>query len=388
MQGLVNRMQVLTIDIGTGTQDIFVFRSGVAVENGFKLVMPSPTMIMRARIREATSRREALLLTGVTMGGGPCHWAARDHVKAGLAVFATPEAARTFNDDLEWVQSEMGVVVVSEDEALRLENAVRVELRDFDYGAVMDALAEFGLRLRPAAVGVAVFDHGAAPPDVSDRQFRFDYLKDCIRTSPQLSSFAFRAAEVPGFLTRMRAVARSAAGLDAPLVLMDTAPAAVLGATFDPRISPERRRIIANIGNFHALAFRLGPQGIDGLFEHHTGLINRTKFESLLLALAEGTITNEAVFKDEGHGAFVTRKDPLPLSEGGEPIAVTGPRRDMMAGSPLPVYYAVPFGDMMLSGCFGLLSAVAGLLPGTAPAITSAVAGEYSSVAPWDADEP
>jgi uncharacterized protein (DUF1786 family) len=380
-------MQVLTVDVGTGTQDIFVFRSGVAIENGFKLVMPSPTMIKRALIQEATSRREDLLLTGVTMGGGPCHWAARDHVKAGLAVYATPEAARTFNDDLEWVQSEMGVVVLSEDEARQLETAARVELRDFDYGAVMDALAQFGLRLRPAAVGVAVFDHGAAPPDVSDRQFRFDYLKDCIRNAPQLSSFAFRAPEVPGFLSRMRAVAKSAAGLDAPLVLMDTAPAAVLGATFDPRLSPERRRIIANIGNFHALAFRLGPQGIDGLFEHHTGLINRAKFESLLLALAEGTITNERVFQDEGHGAFVTREDPLPLSEGAEPIAVTGPRRDMMAYSPLSAYNAVPFGDMMLSGCFGLLSAVADQVPETAPAIRSAMAGEYSSVAPWDADE-
>ena len=34
------------------------------------------------------------------MGGGPCQWAAQAHPRAGLPVFATPDAARTFNDDL------------------------------------------------------------------------------------------------------------------------------------------------------------------------------------------------------------------------------------------------------------------------------------------------
>jgi uncharacterized protein (DUF1786 family) len=37
---------ILTVDIGTGTQDIFLFREGLALENGFKLVMPSPTMMV------------------------------------------------------------------------------------------------------------------------------------------------------------------------------------------------------------------------------------------------------------------------------------------------------------------------------------------------------
>jgi len=95
-------MQVLTIDIGTGTQDIYLFRSGLNLENGFKLVMPSPTMQIRGQILDATHRGDDLLLTGVTMGGGPCHWAAEAHVKAGHMIYATPEAARTFNDDLDW----------------------------------------------------------------------------------------------------------------------------------------------------------------------------------------------------------------------------------------------------------------------------------------------
>lgn len=379
-------MQVITVDIGTGTQDIYVFRPGVAIENGFKLVMPSPTMIMRDRIRQATSREEDLLLTGVTMGGGPCHWAARDHLQAGHRVYATPEAAQTFNDDLEWVRREMGIEIVSEDEAASLTGITRIDLLDFDYPSLREALRSFGIEVSPRAVAVAVFDHGAAPPDVSDRQFRFDYLEDRIRRAPHLSNFAFLAQDVPPFLTRMQAVAKSASDLEAPLVLMDTAPAAVLGATFDDRVTNGRRRLIANVGNFHALAFRMGPEGIEGVFEHHTGLIDLQKLEGLLQGLADGTLTHEQVFDDHGHGALIFAGRSMPLGPESEPVIVTGPRRDMLAKSQLPTHFAVPFGDMMLTGCFGLLAAAAQRIPETAPAIQAALLGEHASVAPWDAE--
>jgi hypothetical protein len=35
----------------------------------------------------------------------------------------------------------------------------------------------------------------------------------------------------------------------------------------------------------------------------------------------------------------------------------------MMQGSQLRPYFATPYGDMMLAGCFGLLTAVADKLP-------------------------
>jgi hypothetical protein len=50
---------------------------------------------------------------------------------------------------------------------------------------------------------------------------------------------------------------------------------------------------------------------------------------------------------------------------------VTGPRRGMLDGSALQPHFAVPHGDMMLAGCFGLLRALAVRLPDYAPAITS-----------------
>src|SRR4030065_2323639 len=104
-------MKILTVDIGTGTQDIFLYDDQLDLENGFKLVVPSPTMIVHHKIKDATRRREPVLLSGVIMGGGPSAWAAEEHVKAGLPLFATPEAARSFNDDLDAVR-EMGIQVV------------------------------------------------------------------------------------------------------------------------------------------------------------------------------------------------------------------------------------------------------------------------------------
>ena len=65
-------MRILAIDIGTGTQDVVLWESGVAVENLVQMVMPSPTVLVERRVRAATRQRLPLLLTGVTMGGGPC----------------------------------------------------------------------------------------------------------------------------------------------------------------------------------------------------------------------------------------------------------------------------------------------------------------------------
>jgi uncharacterized protein (DUF1786 family) len=282
-------MKILAVDIGTGTQDIYLYNSDLDMENNFKLVVPSPTMIIRRKIRQATKHGEAILLTGVTMGGGPSTWATEDHLKEGLAVYATPEAARTFNDDLESVR-EMGIEVISEDEAYKLPDTVRrLRLLDFDFPSIANAFKTFGISLDDlAAIVVGVFDHGNAPVNVSDRQFRFDYLDERIRKLNRLSAFAYQAGNVPASMTRLQSVVDSAREINVPMVVMDTAPAAVLGATLDRRVAKMERVIIANVGNFHTLAFRLGPHGIEGLFEHHTGLVDLDKLDYLLRALADG----------------------------------------------------------------------------------------------------
>ena len=385
-------MKILTVDIGTGTQDIFLYDSKLDMENGFKLVLPSATMRIQHQIKAATQQGAPIVLSGWTMGGGPCAWAAEAHARAGLPVYATPSAARTFNDELEKVER-MGVKIVSEDEAQSLPASVlRLELKDFDFALIAETFARFQAPLNDlTAICVAVFDHGNAPAGVSDRQFRFDYLDERIRAKNSLAAFACLSENIPQFMTRLQAVADSASDLPCPLIVMDTAPAAILGATFDPVVGARERKLIVNVGNFHTIAFRLGPDGIEGVFEHHTGELDRPKLEKYLRALADGSLKHSDIFDDMGHGALVYGRQSLPLGTGDFDILVTGPRRSLFQslrpdpGSLRP-YFAVPFGDMMLSGNFGMLAAAADLLPDATDAIHSSlqIAGGRG-VAPWDA---
>ena len=375
---MLSPLRILAVDVGTGTQDILLFESGKTIENCFKMIMPSPTVIVAERIKRATERGQPLLLTGVTMGGGPCHWAARDHALAGNAVAITPEAARTFDDDLSMVE-QMGFEIVDDVEAARRAQdpaLVHIELQDFDAHAIIRALEAFDVNPSIDALAIAAFDHGAAPPGFSDRRFRFNFIAETVQRNPTPSAFAYSAQQTPPDLTRLRAIASSAARYlelsnshpDAPLLLMDTGSAAVLGALEDPLVRNQQDSLLCNIGNFHTLAFHLVHHRIIGIFEHHTGEINQAQLEDMLIKLAQGTLTNEEVFDTSGHGALVLSR-PSSNNEAFPFLAVTGPRREMLRGSRLHPYEAVPHGDMMLAGCFGLLRAFADSEPSFAPLI-------------------
>ncbi len=385
-------MKILTVDIGTGTQDIFLYDSKLDIENGFKLILPSPTMRIFRGIKTATHNHSPILLTGVTMGGGPASWAVEAHTKAGLPVYATEQAAKTIDDDLEKV-TDLGITLLSDDEAASLPDSVqRFELKDFDFAAITKIFTDFGVVLKDLeAVAVAVFDHGEAPAEISDRQFRFDYLYERIHFRNDLRTFAHLPRDIPPAMTRLMAVAESSRQVDVPLVVMDTAPAAVLGACFDDVVRMKTNIMVVNIGNFHTLAFRLSELGVDGIFEHHTGLIDPQKLETILVEFAQGTLEHETIFNDHGHGALVFNNKPFPIEADDFNLVVTGPRRNMLArgsisiNSRLRPYFAVPFGDMMLAGCFGLLAAVADLIPDLTEPITNSLLGHSgNSATPWE----
>ena len=378
-------MKILAVDVVTGTQEIFLFDSDREVESCIKMVMPSPTMVVAGQVREAARRGESLLLTGVTMGGGPCHWAVMDHVRAGYPVYATPCAAQTFDDDLDGVRA-MGIAVVSEDEAAGLKVDRRIALRDLSIDQITGAIAAFGGDPAFDLLSVAVFDHGAAPPGYSDRLFRFDYIRERVaeeaaRLRPTLAAFAFPADEIPPAMSRLRAVAESYQG-DRPVLVMDTGPAAVLGTLEDPRVSravSDGGALVVNVGNFHTLAFHLDGDRIAGLFEHHTGEVTPDELLAFLGRLAEGSLTNQEIYDDSGHGALIL--DGARSRPG--LTAVTGPRRALLARSDVRPYYAVPHGDMMLAGCFGLLRAVGKRRPELGEAIaTRLVSSDLFSAPP------
>src|SRR5262249_10746075 len=150
----------------------------------------------------------------------------------------------------------------------------------------------FGVAPEYDGLAVAVFDHGNAPPDISDRIFRFNYLAQRFSTGRGLAALAFRREDTPTEMTRLLAVAQTASP-HLPLVLMDTAPAAVLGALDDPYVTAQNDLLVANVGNFHCLAFHLVAGRIAGCFEHHTGELTVGQLEGFLERLGEGSITNE-----------------------------------------------------------------------------------------------
>src|SRR5512146_2580459 len=123
-------MKILTVDIGTGTQDIFLYDSRLDIENGFKLILPSPTMMIHRRVKQALAARTPILLTGHQMGGGPSAWAIEEAARTGIPVYMTPSAATTLNDELDKVEA-VGIKIISEDETHDLPSIVhRLELKD------------------------------------------------------------------------------------------------------------------------------------------------------------------------------------------------------------------------------------------------------------------
>jgi uncharacterized protein (DUF1786 family) len=353
-------MRIIALDVGTGTQDALLYDDTMVIENCTKMVLPSQTTIVANRVRAATAKGRDLFLYGETMGGGPSSAAIRAHVKSGYLAFATLLAAKTLNDDLSRVRS-WGIEIT--DTSPR-EDYTQIELKDVDVPALRAAFEQFDVNL-PTVCAVACQDHGESPG--SNRIFRFQHLKNLIERGGQIADFTYFSGKVPSYLTRLRAVYRTLKkeGMK-KIVLMDTGPAAIFGALFDEVTAQhaDQPQVIVNLGNGHTLAAMLYHRQVVGMFEHHTAMIDAQKIDYLLSSFMDGNLTQEWVFNDGGHGCYVDRTGFNEINqahrERGFHVTVIGPRRAIMRGSRLNPHFAVPGGDMMLSGCFGLIIASQG----------------------------
>lgn len=335
--------KLLAIDVGAGTQDILLVETGQPIENSIKLVLPSPTVIKAREIADATNKGDNLFISGQLMGGGANTKAIKEHLSAGYDVYALPEAAKTINDNLEEV-SELGVEIVKEPPLNKKYR--QIEFGDLKLEQLADSLSNFGVDL-PAKYAVAVQDHGESLQE-SDRKFRFKHWQHFVESGGKIEELSY--LEVPNYLTRMQAVKETADNA----LLMDTGAAAIRGALCDKKVAANRDKglIVVNIGNLHTLGFLIKGDRVWGLFEHHTSLLNSEKLQTYIQRLRRGDLTNQEVYDDSGHGAYV--KPELPAGDFSF-VAVTGPNRQLV--NDLDYYFAVPYGDMMLSGCFGLLAA-------------------------------
>ncbi len=333
----------VAIDVGAGTQDILIYDSEKQIEQCFKMVLPSQTAIVAKRIGNATHLGRDIFLTGGVMGGGACVRAVKQHLKDGLQVYSTEAAAKTIYDDLDRVHS-LGVTIVPQSEDSPA-GAVRIETGDIDLPAIEQMLGLFGVDM-PGTFAFAEQDHGESMG--STRIFRFAHLREVIDSGGDLRSFVYTPKTIPPYLTRMDAVARSLSVCN-DVVVMDTGPAAVFGAAVAAE-DPDQPMIVLNIGNGHTLCAILVDNRITGVFEHHTRQITIETLDTYVEKLAAGTLTFEEVFESGGHGCHI-REAPPEMPQ----IIVTGPNRHLAEQSRHDVAFAAPYGDMMLTGCFGLI---------------------------------
>jgi uncharacterized protein (DUF1786 family) len=333
---------LLALDVGGGTQDLFIWEPGQPVENAVKLVLPAPTQILARRLQRLTAQGKPLFLQGRVMGGGAVTMAVRRHLAQGLRVYATPGAALTFSDRLEAVQ-EWGVTLTATAPA----EAVALTLGDVDVEGWRRLLASFEVPC-PTHFAVAVQDHGFYPQG-SNRRFRFQYWENFLKQGGRLADLAYR--QPPEFFTRMRAVAETLPGV----LLMDTCAAGVRGALLEPlaRERLDAGLMVVNLGNAHTFAVLVRGHRLWGIYEHHTGLLSRDKLFSHLQRFQAGRLTNAEVFDDQGHGCAYAPDFPGEVSF--DFTVITGPRRRLARG--WPGVFAAPLGDMMLTGAFGLVAA-------------------------------
>lgn len=336
--------RILAIDIGGGTQDIVIYEEGESPENFIQMVLPSPTAIIASKIKEVTAAQKGLHLTGTIMGGGRSVRAIKDHLKAGLPVTAEEEAAKTVRDDLEDVRKSGIIIKKSPPAGYRI-----VETKDIDLENLAKVLALYRVEL-PQEVAIAVQDHGEAPLGVSNRHFRFEHWKKFIKNGGEISDLAYSIP--PDYLTRMKAVKNTVPHA----LVMDTCSAAIWGSFGDELVQSKLKEgiVLVNIGNQHTFAVLIKGQRIYGLFEHHTRLLDPRKLFTLIEKLRQKKLTHEEVFEDRGHGCYLEQDIPGNLSF--DFVGVTGPRRSLAQGSGF--HMVNPHGNMMVTGCFGLIEAV------------------------------
>ena len=330
---------VIVVDVGSGTQDILLYEPGKPIENCPKFIVPSRTQIVAAKIRKATEQGQGIFLYGHLMGGGASAQALKMHVAKGLKAYATPQAAVTYHDNLARVE-EMGIVLCEE----APESLTSIWMGDIDIASLQQATQAFNLTY-PLKSAIAVQDHGFSETE-SNRTLRFRLWEEFILQGGNLRDLVF-IQDIPEVYTRMRAVREILPGA----VLTDTGTAALLGIMADPTVKPYLNQgiLAVNIGNSHTLAAAIRGDRVYGIFEQHTSMLNVDSLAKFIQRFQSTELTNTEVYEQGGHGATLHPD----MGPGWQFITVTGPRRSL--AKPLNWYEAAPYGDMMLTGCFGIL---------------------------------
>jgi uncharacterized protein (DUF1786 family) len=350
-------VKILAIDIGAGTSDILLYDdSKKSVENCVKMVLPSACNVYATKVKAATRLYKDLFIKGDTIGGGPLSHALKNHVAEGLKVYMTENAAYTVRNSLEQVK-EAGIEIVPESGPKKFSGETMV-LEEVNINKLRKFIEPYGESFwNLDYVAVAVQDHGIFPKGMSNRQFRINEIKGLLKDNPKPEAFAYDEREVPSFYPRMMsAVAAVKRQLPhAEVLVVDTSPDAILGCLIDPAVEGLDPVLAVNVGNGHTMAAIVSGGEVTAVLEHHTRLLDSRKMQSLLRNFADGNLSNQEVYDDDGHGMFYLKNPPGFTNL--KKVVVTGPNRRILANTDLKVHFANPGGDVMMSGTFGLVEA-------------------------------
>jgi len=329
------------------------------------MVLPSPTLTYAAKIERLTDKYLDVLIGGDVIGGSAISRAIEKHLRKGLKVTMTKRAASSIRNNLDQVCS-MGIQVVEDESELSKSNGAIIRLEELNLTQILEFLKGLGVKTEDTdIVAVAVQDHGVPSPNQSNREFRIAKMEDLLKQNPVLENLAFKEDEVPSYFLRMHSAVDACKRQmsTAKVIVMDTSPCAVLGCLEDSEVRKKDRALIVNLGNGHTIAALVFGARIAGLLEHHTALLRRSpgKLEDLLRRFVDGDVKSKEIFDDGGHGAFylpdIMEKERKPSLDNIDIVTVTGPNRSITADFKLPIHYASPAGDVMMTGNMGLVRA-------------------------------
>ncbi len=332
-------MNILCIDIGSGTQDVLYYIEGRELENCPKFILPSPAMYIFNKIKKLTRHKKNIFLYGHNMGGG-FKSALIEHINRGYRVACSKDASFAISDNMDKVKN-MGIEIVDEPTS----DFIPVYLTDFDPGFWQSIFNLLELEY-PDLILIAAQDHGFFP-DMSNRVGRFKLWENFLKKGGKIIDLLDIVDERFTRLLTIKNIIGNG-------FVIDTGAAAVLGALFEEKVyrNMEKEGVcIINIGNSHTISFLIYNHKIYGIYEHHTSMLTGEKLLSHIQRFKRGNLTNKEVFDDMGHGCIVNKEVAhMDFSN----IYVIGPKRALL--SDYNVEFIAPGGDMMLTGAIGLLN--------------------------------
>ena len=342
----------LIVDVGAGTLDLLCYDTDS--NQHFKAVAKSP---VKTLAEEAERVSGNLLITGTEMGGGALSSVLKRRAQ-GAEVVMSASSAATIHHNLDKVRS-WGIKVVDDHEAedLRQTGSYHaLNTSDLEVDRLEETVKALGVPFSFEVVGLCAQDHGRPPEGVSHLDYRHEIFKSCLDKNPFPHALLYESEEVPATFSRLKSMAQSAKGLPADeIYLMDSGMAAILGASMDPRAREKERVLTLDVATSHTVGAAIQGEELMGFFEYHTSDVTLKRLEVLLRELVDGTLEHKQILEEGGHGAYIRKAFGF---ETADLIIATGPKRQLVENSRLPIQFGSPMGDNMMTGTVGVLEAI------------------------------